>query len=755
MNAQIPTVLVNLGELDPPRNGGMSRVAHIVSDLLVEHHAAGRMNVYFAVGSRFATLFHEWIGHSGLQLIPLLPDEGFSPLFDHLHPNLIVSPLFGRFPFWGEKNPYPEVPHLVSMPDALALDMPELLSPAEAEERRRRYEDLRQASVVVTLSQHALERLRHHLGLRSDQVEVIPLAGDIYQGSLPPLMPEVKPPYVFYPANGWPHKRHDLLFQAMNLVWKSRPDLRLVLCGWFPEERLKYLMQHYTVPSEKVIYLDHVGDSAQMVTLYKNAEALLFTSAHEGFGMPILEAMQAGCPVICAPRTSIPEVAGNAALYVEDDAEPQAWADALLIRLPEKREELIGQGIQQVQRFSWEQVRLGWQHLIQRYSGNLDNSTLAEHFIVDKSDLLLRELQWWAARYDHLWKQTVEKEEVINEQKAVMAKQEEIVQAFGSSFRFWLRYGPLTRYRLFDWLTSQAQRVRRFFFPRLISPKDQYPPRSVFIPTYYRVPQNLGSDSLPIISMVTPSFNQAKFLRHTIESVLGQGYPKLEYVVQDGGSEDGTIEILEQYRPHLTRAESHKDGGQANAINLGFAHASGEIMAYLNSDDLLLPGALHYVARYFERHPEVDVIYGHRVIINEEGKEIGRWVLPPHDDRTQLWLDFVPQETLFWRRRIWEKVGGCIDESYQFAMDWELFLRFVKAGAQIRRVPRFLGAFRSHPQQKTSARMDDLGIQEMNRVREKYLGRTVTQTEVESAIKPYLRLSLVYDALYHLGLLRY
>ena len=334
-------------------------------------------------------------------------------------------------------------------------------------------------------------------------------------------------------------------------------------------------------------------------------------------------------------------------------------------------------------------------------------------------------------------------------------EKEQVIQAFGSSFRFWLRYGPLTRYRLFQWLISQSERLQRFFFPRLISPKDQYPPRTVFIPHYYRMTQTISLDALPVISIVTPTFNQAKFLRHTIESVLGQGYPKLEYIIQDGGSEDGSIEILEQYRPHLTHAESHKDGGQANAINLGFAHTSGEIMAYLNSDDLLLPSSLHYAASFFNHHPEVDVIYGHRVIINEEGNEIGRWVLPPHDSWTQLWLYFIPQETLFWRRGIWEKVGGCVDESYQFAMDWELFLRFVQAGARIRRVPRFLGAFRSHPQQKTSSRIHDLGIQEMNRVREKYLGRSVTQTEIARAIKPYLRISLVYHALYHLGLLRY
>ena len=101
-------------------------------------------------------------------------------------------------------------------------------------------------------------------------------------------------------------------------------------------------------------------------------------------------------------------------------------------------------------------------------------------------------------------------------------------------------------------------------------------------------------------------------------SVLDQEYPKLEYVVQDGGSTDGTAELLERYQSRLTWAESTPDAGQGNAINLGFKHTNGEIMAYLNSDDLVLPGSLAYVAHFFAQNPEVDVVYGHRVVIDDE-----------------------------------------------------------------------------------------------------------------------------------------
>src|SRR5262249_36979350 len=190
------------------------------------------------------------------------------------------------------------------------------------------------------------------------------------------------------------------------------------------------------------------------------------------------------------------------------------------------------------------------------------------------------------------------------------------------------------------------------------------------------------------------------FLERTLKSVLGQGYPRLEYIVQDGGSTDETAEVLERYRGLLHHCESAPDRGQAHAINLGFGHGTGEILAYLNSDDLLLPGTLHYVAHYFATHPEVDAVYGHRVLIDENDAEVGRWVLPPHNDALLSWADYVPQETLFWRRRIWDKVGASLDETFQFALDWDLLIRFRDAGARFVRLPRFLGGFRVHAQQK-------------------------------------------------------
>jgi glycosyltransferase involved in cell wall biosynthesis len=265
-----------------------------------------------------------------------------------------------------------------------------------------------------------------------------------------------------------------------------------------------------------------------------------------------------------------------------------------------------------------------------------------------------------------------------------------------------------------------------------------------------------ASPSAPRISIVVPSYNQGRFLRATLDSVLGQNYPNLELIVQDGASSDESAAVLREYSQRLTRWESQRDNGQAHAINLGFRHATGEVLAYLNSDDLLLPGALAYVGDYFERTPAVDVVYGHRVIIDESGLEIGRWVLPAHEDEILRWVDWVPQETLFWRRGIWEKTGGAMDESFRFALDWDLLLRFVAHGARFSRLPRFLGAFRIHETQKTSAEMGETGAREIDRLWRRIHGRPRTERDVSpAAVRWYLLRSVVMNRLYRLSLLRY
>ena len=230
----------------------------------------------------------------------------------------------------------------------------------------------------------------------------------------------------------------------------------------------------------------------------------------------------------------------------------------------------------------------------------------------------------------------------------------------------------------------------------------------------------------PRIAMVTPSFGQRDFLGRTLGSVIEQAYPNLLYVVQDGGSTDGSVDVIRAHAGRLHAWTSEKDAGQADAIRRGFARVEGDLgpddaMAWLNSDDLLAPGALAFVGRYFAEHPEVDVIYGHRIIIDENDGEVGRWVMPRHDPETLEWIDYVPQETMFWRKRAWDLAGG-IDPTFQFALDWDLLARFQQAGCRMVRVPWFLGAFRVHSAQKTSQAIHTTGAEEMRRIRERFHG---------------------------------
>lgn len=242
----------------------------------------------------------------------------------------------------------------------------------------------------------------------------------------------------------------------------------------------------------------------------------------------------------------------------------------------------------------------------------------------------------------------------------------------------------------------------------------------------------------PAIAIVTPSFGQGRFIERTLYSVISQEYPQLQYVIQDGGSSDETLSILRHHSAELSRWASVSDAGQADGLNRGFADTTGEIMGYLNSDDLLLPGALAYVARYFASHPEVDVVYGHRVLIDERDRQIGTWVLPAHDDEAMTLVDYVPQETMFWRRRVWEASGAAFDTSLRFAIDWDLLLRFREAGATFVRLPRFLGAFRVHEAQKTQ-REQDLSDADCALLRARTHGRAVDLAEAVARTQPYLR----------------
>ena len=296
---------------------------------------------------------------------------------------------------------------------------------------------------------------------------------------------------------------------------------------------------------------------------------------------------------------------------------------------------------------------------------------------------------------------------------------------------------------------KQRRRWRDKFQPRLWH-YQQYEPHELHVPITYAA--HTAPTNAPRIAIITPSYNHARYLRATIDSVLAQRYPNLVYIVEDGGSTDGTLELLKSYGDRIVW-HSARDAGQGNAINRGFARTNGEIMAYLNSDDILLPGALAYAAQTFATNPRTDIIYSHRIFIDQHGSEIGRWVLPPHDRKMLKWADYIPQETMFWRRTVWDRVGP-IDESFQYALDWDFALRAQAAGFRFKRVPRFLACFRVHDKQKSTAMMA-VGTDEQRQLRQAHLGYDPDRGQIHRATRGYLRRHVLFHGLYRLGLLKY
>jgi FkbM family methyltransferase len=329
-----------------------------------------------------------------------------------------------------------------------------------------------------------------------------------------------------------------------------------------------------------------------------------------------------------------------------------------------------------------------------------------------------------------------EKEAVIQQQLTELQTKKRIIQEQKTAFF----EKQTAAHKLSKSIRAKLYRLAR---PRLGWLR-QYSPRPLITPSNDKIVLTHS----PKLSIVTPSYGQANFIEKTINSVLIQEYSNLEYFVQDGSSTDGTVDILKKMASKLTGWKSEPDSGQSQAINRGFSNTSGEIMAWLNSDDLLLPGSIATVIEYFNKHPHIDVVYGNRLMINDDDMEIGRWILPDHCEKTLPWADYIPQETLFWRRSIWDKAGGKIDESFRFAMDWDLLTRFHNAGAKFGHIPQFLGAFRVHPQQKTSAAMDEIGLKEMTIIRERELGYAPTRKNIKKAILPFMLRHLFFDLKY-------
>lgn len=218
--------------------------------------------------------------------------------------------------------------------------------------------------------------------------------------------------------------------------------------------------------------------------------------------------------------------------------------------------------------------------------------------------------------------------------------------------------------------------------------------------------------TVPRISIVTPCLNAADYIDAALHSVLNQGYPSLEYVVIDGGSTDGTVDILRRHEAQLTSWVSEPDRGHGHALNKGFAGSTGEIMGWLNADDILHPGSLDLLAHLFGAFPDVDWLTGQPSHVDARGRPVAAY--PPRRWSRLGFLTgdhrWIQQESTFWRRSLWERAGGHLSEDYSLACDLELWMRFFRH-ARLQSTWGLLGAFRFRPDQRTRAQMEEYEAQ--------------------------------------------
>jgi glycosyltransferase involved in cell wall biosynthesis len=582
------TIAVNLRPLYPGRIGGQETYVRVLLDRWIAESLGKDIDwVLFTNKANHDTFKHLSTGCRRI----LLPDADYeSFIFSQLtciQPNLYFCPLLTLEPL------NPPCLSAVMIPDLQHEFFPDFFSADVLRWRHSTYPtSSERAACVFTNSEFSKKTFVDKLGIPPEKIFAIHLdADDIFRrplerGRLDEVRNkyDLRDDYIFYPANFWPHKNHEVLFHAFADARYRLGRLSLVLTGAKDDrlDMLQALARKLGIDSV-VRYIGHIPKE-DLPCLYRGARALVFPSLFEGFGIPIVEAFCCECPVICSNTTSCPEIAGDGALLV-DPSNP---------------------------------------HEISAAIQKLDGDESLRKKLVNTGRILADQF-----RNNRLAEKTLER------------------------------------------LVAAIEENRQ--------------------PT-------ATTHVLPRMSIITPSFNQGKFIQETINSVLSQNYPDLEYWVMDGGSSDETIDILRTSGPKVQWV-SEKDNGQADAVNKGFSSATGDIIGWLNSDDTYLPGTLAYVGEYFSNHPGIDVVYGDGYYIDPDGA-----VIHPYRTLDFSWESlahecYICQPTVFFRRRVLAQAGA-LDVNLRVALDYEFWMRLFRQYPPVR-LPRFLAASRMYADNKT------------------------------------------------------
>jgi glycosyltransferase involved in cell wall biosynthesis len=491
--------------------------------------------------------------------------------------------------------PLPEIPAAVMIADLYPAMAPEEMTPYYRELTRQALRpSARCADLVLTMSPWTGEDMVRRYGVEPERIVITPPAVDDEVATAPDVPAEefeklgIPERFLFYPARFYAHKNHTALLEAMALL-SDDPEVGgvpVVLSGEEMPPGLVAKVRRLGIEGQ-VISIGRV-DRRLVLGLHRRAEALVFPSRFEGFGIPLVEAMLADTPVLASSQEVVREVVGDAGLIV-DESDPAS----------------IAAGIRRV--------------------------------LTDQD---------------------------------LRARLRELAPAQAGKFTL-----EKTSATLIEALDGLAGKERRPDAAVLWEP--------------------------PTVGVATPSYNSGDFIRDTIDSVLDQDYPHVRYVVMDGGSSDGTVDVLKSYGDRLDWV-SQPDGGQADAVNRGIERVGGDIVAFLNADDVYEPGAIATAVERFRERPGAALVYGTAVQLDVDGNEIRTTPMLAADHRSLAAFNPINQPAAFASGDVWREVGG-LDASLHLALDYELWMRMSASERPLLEVPDVLARIRFHPDAKSEA----------------------------------------------------